>query len=268
MNKNDYVSAVGYFQKAVKGKYKECSIAYYYLANALWKRGRKDDALIAYGKSYYFDPTGQTAKHSVRVLRHYSSQVKRIAVKKGMTPKVKKVVKAAGINEASFKKEANKRNPEKPSGSLINQKKLDRIVSKLPDVNHQKPAHPDAPTFWTWGPGVQADYLPSVETRLERSRNSLNQAVENFRDAKRFAAQILPRHKRHGESNEHFTMRSKQQRDKYDELMQPYREEIASRTNYVNDLISMRNRAWLMWGQERDIPYIAAPPEAKKTKVR
>lgn len=264
MNNNDYVSAVGYFQKAVEGKYKESSIAHYYLANALWKRGRKDDALISYAKSYLFDPTGQPAKHAVRVLRHYSGRVKTIASKKELTPKVRKVVRAAGIDEASLEKASKKNRPASPSGSLIDKNQLQTVEKRMPKLTPFNPDQSNAKDFWKWHPRDQADFLPVAEARMEQAKIDLRATLQVFEKAKFEASRILPQNRNHGESAEEFKRRSKEQRDKYNEIMRPYRQDVADRTTFANDTISVRNRAWLMWGQERDIPYLAMPEEAKK----
>lgn len=264
MNKNDYVSAVGYFQKAVNGKYKECAIAHYYLANALWKRGRKDDALISYAKAYLLDPTGQTASHSVRVLRHYSGRVKAIASKRELTPKVRKVVRAAGIDEASLEKSSKANRPDKSADSMIDKKQLATVKSRMPAVGTFRPDNPNLKTFMSWASGAQADFLPTAEARMERAKANLRGYLRTFEKAKFEASRILPKHRNHGESEADFKRRSKEQTDMYNELMKPYREAVADRTTFANETITMRNRAWLMWGQERDIPYLALPAGAKK----
>lgn len=266
MNKNDYVSAVGYFQKAVAGNYKDCAIVHYYLANALWKRGRKDDALISYAKSYLLDPSGQTAAHSVRVLRHYSGRVKTLASQRELTPKVRKVVRAAGINEKELEKKAKSRGPAKTNGSMIDKKQLATVQSRMPKLNKFTPGKPTAQTFFSWIPRAQADFLPQAEARMESAKASLRQSIGVFERAKFEASRILPKHRNHGESEADFKARSKQQTDKYNEIMRPFRQDVSDRTTYANESISMRNRAWTMWGQERDIPYLQVPAAAQKPK--
>ncbi|MCB9467336.1 MAG: hypothetical protein H6677_03595 [Candidatus Obscuribacterales bacterium] len=248
--KGDYKTASGYLRRAVNGAYRSNASAYYWLASSLLKENRIDEAMIAFAQAYSISPHSEVGHNSMQTLHYYKTRIKESETLRTQIASL--VRKSADTTmqrspAASFDS-VNGSGAGSSSGSepelLVDQEKLRSIKRQLkPVTKHSRPG-PSPNQFMAWPMSQQANYVyAGAFQAIEQAQSNVDEAKRELSQAQARSNSLVPAFRAYGETEQKFDQRKDASKQILDKILEPYKNEVESCTNQLNDAVTIKNRA-------------------------
>ncbi len=231
----DFGSAVSFLTAAVRAKDSSNADAHYYLANALMRLNRVDDALREYRESYKLNPRGPMGAYCLRVINHYSGTRPAAPMP---SPASSAAVPAAPTTNpvAQSPSQSESSQTARPVVNLI---EVERVKSSMPRLTTFRSDSPHLADILNWSVTARANYVTDAQSRLDQARYRLDEAQEVVRNAEYRARGLVPSARTYGETEVHFNARVGAGHAKFEELVAPYRAELEARSRGLSEANSI-----------------------------
>ena len=241
----DYSSAAGYLKRAVEGQYKQNPSAHYWYGSALLKENRIDDAMIAFAEAYSLSPHSTVGENALKTLKLYKERIKESkSLTAHVTGKLRNRPQAASPQSYDMPQSNMKISMSDDPETQVDQAKLRSVKNRLKPVRQHAKAGPTLSEFSAWPVTQQANYVyAGAFQQVSRAESNLNSAKQQLKEAKLTANQLVPTFRSYGDSDDAFRNRKEASKKVYELLLEPYRKELKSCTEELQEAITIRNRA-------------------------
>lgn len=239
--KGDFKTASGYLRQAVSGEYRSNPSAHYWLASALLKENRIDEAMVAFAEAYSLSPHTEVGHNSLKALQMYKTRIKQSErLKTQVSSLVRRSMSASPSRSPA---PGNAYEVQEPV-QLVDQGKLRSIKNQLrPIQKHNRPG-PSPSDFGAWPVTQQANYVYSGAFQaISQARSDISDAQKQLSEAQARANGLVPTFRAYGEEEAKFEERKEASKKAYSQLLEPYRKELEKCTKHLNDAITIKNRA-------------------------
>lgn len=223
-NRGDYASAADLLEKCVRTGGGANPDVRYYLANSFLKLNRTSDALKEYRECFRLNPLGKRADYCLQVIDYYS---------RAYNPGKVNMVTAQAITPKNTSASPSLAGSGSNSVETVPAGELARIRGTLPSIRLSRRERPSLSEIVNWSRGERASYEGEAGDRLDRARTILKDGEDMYRRAQSMTYSLIPTAKNYGESEEAFAVRKTASRSAAEDMLQPYRTELDTRSKIV-----------------------------------